>query len=238
MARQTALKNHRDGATTRQQDQSIAPSEYQEKLDLGLPTFQLHAADVRYWSDFNRVFYHPRSIVQLNEYELNSQLMPFENWSAGDELFQTLDKEFDLIDRDVRPFVEECDQMQGLQLMTGTDDAWGGFAAKYLDNLRDEYGKTCIWVWGIEDGTRTVRACWTPSISRPANADASSTNNCNGRAIRRDLSELLKRKHQLISDWRRRRPSFLNMSILRGRAIGSEALSSARLWNQARYPRA
>lgn len=83
--------------------------------------------------------------------------MPFENWQAGEELFQTLDKEFDLLDRDVRSFAEECDQMQGFQLFAGVDDAWGGFASKYLDNLRDEYGKTSIWVWGLEDSSRVVR---------------------------------------------------------------------------------
>lgn len=146
-----------DGSTLTQQQQPIEPSPYQTLLDQGLPTHQLHDHDVKYWSDYNRVFYHPRSAVQLNEYELNSQLMPFENWSAGEELFRDLDKEFDLLDRDVRPFAEECDQMQGLQLLTGSDDAWGGFAARYLDNLRDEYGKTSIWVWGSENTTRLSR---------------------------------------------------------------------------------
>ncbi|KIX05678.1 uncharacterized protein Z518_03650 [Rhinocladiella mackenziei CBS 650.93] len=146
-----------DGTTTTQQERVIEPSEYQRNLDLGLPTAQLQASDVRYWSDFNRVFYHPRSIIQLNEYELNSQLMPFENWYAGEDLFQILDQQFDLLDRDIRPFVEECDQMQGFQFFSGTDDAWGSFAAKYLENMRDEYGKTSIWVWGIEDCSTVVR---------------------------------------------------------------------------------
>lgn len=85
--------------------------------------------------------------------------MPFENWSTGEELFQNLDRELDLMDRDIRPFVEECDQMQGFQMFTGIDDAWGGFAAKYLDDLRDEYGKTSIWIWGSEDESRVVRVC-------------------------------------------------------------------------------
>ena len=161
---QTLLIAGRDGTTTRQVQQSIEPSDYQKSLDLGLSTRQLHAADIRYWSDFNRIFYHPRSVVQLNEYELNSQLMPFENWSAGEDLFQSLDKEFDLLDRDIRPFAEECDQMQGFQLFAGTDDAWGGFASRYLDNLKDEYGKTSIWVWGLEDGSTVTRVRCFPSL--------------------------------------------------------------------------
>ncbi|KIW54097.1 protein DML1, variant [Exophiala xenobiotica] len=146
-----------DGTTATHREEAIQPSDYQRRLDMGLPTSQLRDSDVRYWSDFNRVYYNPKSIVQLQEYELNSQIMPFENWEAGEDLFQSLDKEFDLLDRDIRPFVEECDQMQGFQVLTGADDAWGGFAAKYLDTLRDEYGKTSMWVWGIEDCTRVVR---------------------------------------------------------------------------------
>jgi hypothetical protein len=94
--------------------------------------------------------------VQLNEYELNSTLMPFEKWPAGEDLFDSLDKEHDLLDRDLRPFVEEADHMQGIQLMTSLDDAWGGFAAKYMDRLRDEYGKTTIWVWGLEDSMKST----------------------------------------------------------------------------------
>jgi len=82
--------------------------------------------------------------------------MPFENWSAGEELFNSLDKEHDLLDRDLRPFAEEADQMQGIQMMAGVDDAWGGFAARYMDRLRDEYGKTTVWVWGLEDRITTV----------------------------------------------------------------------------------
>ncbi|KAK4935736.1 mtDNA inheritance, partitioning of the mitochondrial organelle [Elasticomyces elasticus] len=146
-----------DGTLARQHETPIAPTDYQRKLELGLPTSQLHDSDVRFWSDFNRVFYHPKSIVQLNEYELNSQLMPFNDWSAGEELFQNLDREFDVLDRDIRTFAEECDHMQGFQLFSGVDDAWGGFVAKYLDNLRDEFGKTSIWVWGLEDCTTVVR---------------------------------------------------------------------------------
>ncbi|KAI1772442.1 tubulin nucleotide-binding domain-like protein [Hypoxylon cercidicola] len=134
--------------------QPIGTSAYQESLDTGQAPPELTTSSVRYWSDFNRVFFHPRSIVQLSEYELNSTVMPFEKWHMGEELFASLDKEHDLLDRDLRPFVEEADQMQGLQVMTGIDDAWGGFAAKYMERLRDEYGKTPVWVFGVQEPVR------------------------------------------------------------------------------------
>ena len=144
----------RDGQEVLQKQNPIPQSDYQRSLDQGTSAPLLTTETVRYWSDYNRVFYHPRSIVQLNDYEINSQIMPFEDWNIGEELFNELDKEHDLLDRDVRPFVEECDQLRALQMFTGVDDAWGGFGARYIDRLRDEYGKKSIWVWALEDGAR------------------------------------------------------------------------------------
>lgn len=140
-----------------QKQSSIEQNEYQKSLDEGLPPPALSAETVRYWSDFNRVFYSPKSIVQLNDFELNSQLMPFERWDVGEELFGNLDREHDLLDRDLRPFAEECDQLQALQIIATVDDAWGGFAARYMDKIRDEFGKTSVWVWALEDGKRGQR---------------------------------------------------------------------------------
>ena len=77
--------------------------------------------------------------------------MPFEKWENGEELFVSMDIDNDLLDRDVRVWAEECDQMQGMQVFTGGDDAWGGFASRYVEKLRDEYGKIPIWTWGIEE---------------------------------------------------------------------------------------
>lgn len=152
-----------------QQQDRIPQSDYHKSLDQGLPAPQLTSETVRYWSDFSRVFYHPRSIIQLNDYELNSRTMPFEDWTVGEELFTDLDKEHDLLDRDLRPFAEECDQIRALQLFTGSDDAWGGFASKYVDRLRDEFGKKSIWVWAIEDGTKAQRV---------SDLQTGPTNNC------------------------------------------------------------
>lgn len=143
-----------------QRQTAIEPSAYQQSLEKGHAPQQLTSESVRYWSDFNRVYFHPKSIVQLDDYELGSTLMPFEKWSVGEELFGTLDKEHDVLDRDLRPFAEEADQLQGIQLIASLDDAWGGFAARYMDRLRDEYGKTTIWVWGLEDNFKN-----TPRVS-------------------------------------------------------------------------
>lgn len=79
----------------------------------------------------------------------------------------------DLLDRDVRVWAEECDQMQGFQIFTGGDDAWGGFASKYVECLRDEYGKIPIWTWGVEEqkgkGQREKQLLRTVNAARTIN---------------------------------------------------------------------
>lgn len=83
--------------------------------------------------------------------------MPFEDWAVGEDLFNTIDREHDLLDRDFRAFAEECDQLKGIQIFTGADDAWAGFAARYIDRLRDEFGKKNIWTWALDSGGKADR---------------------------------------------------------------------------------
>ncbi|PWW79845.1 tubulin nucleotide-binding domain-like protein [Tuber magnatum] len=146
-----------DKGMTIQREPLVEPIEYQRALDTGLPPARLEPESVRYWSDFNKIFYHPRSSIQLNQYDLNSEIMPFESFGLGRDLFNQLDKEHDLLDRDFRLFAEECDQMQGVQILTSAEDAWGGFAAEYVAALRDEYSKTGIMTWGLQDFGRVTR---------------------------------------------------------------------------------
>ncbi|RPB06132.1 tubulin nucleotide-binding domain-like protein [Choiromyces venosus 120613-1] len=146
-----------DREMTIQREPLVEPIEYQRNLDAGLPPVRLEPTSVRYWSDFNRVFYHPRSSIQLNEYDLNSKIMPFESFGLGRDLFNQLNREHDLLDRDFRLFAEECDQMQGVQIFTSAEDAWGGFAAEYVAALRDEYSKIGIMTWGLQDFEKVTR---------------------------------------------------------------------------------
>lgn len=160
------------GRTVVQRETPILPSAYTQSLDTGLPpTEPLTPATVRYWSDYSRVYYHPRSLIEVgDEPEVSApQGAPAANgtsgdssanaatakpreytWGDGETLFTELDREHDLLDRDMRPFVEEADHMQGFQVMASVDDSWGGFAARYLERMRDEYGKVDIWLWALQ----------------------------------------------------------------------------------------
>lgn len=130
-----------------------------------MPPAPLTTASVRYWSDFSRVYYHPRSAVQIGEFELESGLQPFESYGLGRELFRNLNREHDLLDRDFRLFAEECDCLQGIQLLTSSDNGWAGFAGEYVAELRDEYGKAGICTWALERTDRVVRVSFPLSLS-------------------------------------------------------------------------
>ncbi|KAI4254702.1 MAG: hypothetical protein LQ352_002938 [Teloschistes flavicans] len=169
------LENLWDGSAVKQKDKPIPQSEHQKALDGGLDQpSRLSTQSVRYWSDYTRVFYHPRSIVHINDYELGSTIMPFEKWASGEELFGKLDKDRDLLDRDIRPWAEECDQLQGVQIFASDDDAWGGFSSSYVESLRDEYGKTSLWFWGLQEdvsqGQRAKRILRTVNTAQSLQA--------------------------------------------------------------------
>ncbi|KAK6353137.1 mtDNA inheritance, partitioning of the mitochondrial organelle [Orbilia brochopaga] len=136
---------------------TVEKNQYQHSLEEGTEPGRPTDDTVRYWSDFNRLYYHPRSSVQFNEYEHANILTPFDSFELGSELFESSDKEEDILDRQFRPFAEECDLMQGLQVLTTIDDGWAGFATRYLSNLRDEYPKCTIWTWALERSAKTTR---------------------------------------------------------------------------------
>jgi len=123
---------------------------------------KLSSSKVRYWSDFSRVFFHPRSLVQLSELQLSPEKASFDDWHQGMELFKAIDGEEDFLDNHVRPFIEECDLMQGFQMFASIDDGWGGFGNSFLERVKDEYAKSCVWSWAPQStpkpGLSRVRA--------------------------------------------------------------------------------
>ncbi|KKA30352.1 hypothetical protein TD95_001040 [Thielaviopsis punctulata] len=130
----------------------IAPSAFQAALDAGRPPLRPSATDVRFWSDTARVYLHPRSLVALDNIELaapkDAAAVGPAPWARGTQLFHTLDAAHDLLDRDLRPLAEEADCLQAVQVVAALDDVWAPFAAAYVERLRDDFGKTCVLVWG------------------------------------------------------------------------------------------
>jgi hypothetical protein len=113
--------------------------------------------DVRYWSDFRRVEFHPRSSLPVDSPQ------GLADWRSGEDWWKAAE---DVADGAFRWFAEECDQMQGVVVYAGVENAWGGFAAECVERLRDELGTLPVWVWAV-GGSAPV--CWTLFMKFPFN---------------------------------------------------------------------
>ncbi|KAI0830163.1 tubulin nucleotide-binding domain-like protein [Trametes gibbosa] len=138
----------------------IPKSVYQTRLDEGrleededeIPGAQ-DISDVRFWSDYSRVYYHPRSAQKLPdppEWERTDG-----EWTASREAFDKHEQDNELMENDVRFFMEECDAPQGVQLLTDCG-SFGGFTDAFLIALRDEYSKLPSLAFPMLSGASNV----------------------------------------------------------------------------------
>lgn len=149
----------------------LSPSAYQAALSAGRTLPTLTTSSVRYWSDYSHTFYHPKSLIPIipqdNLRQTTSSHPPITGFTSGVNLFEQLTSESDgqdLFERDLRPFLEDCDALQAIQIYTSsvTEGVWGGFTAQYVEKIRDEVGKLGIWVWGVDGPARSqayTRVC-------------------------------------------------------------------------------
>ena len=144
------------------------PSPYAHSLLNGANVVLPTPSTTRYFADFATTYFHPRSLLSIappsdninpanvlrgltGEAGVSSSQSPqFTSFQAGADLFAARNAEIDILDEDVRPWIEECDNLQAIEVFASSDDSWSGFASRYIEQLRDELGKTCIWIWGTD----------------------------------------------------------------------------------------
>ncbi|KAJ3806431.1 Misato segment II tubulin-like domain-containing protein [Lentinula aff. lateritia] len=122
---------------------------------------------IRYWSDFNRVFYIPRTIQMLPDVPDWQQSEG--DWALGQESFQRYNEETELMESSVRLFIEECNSFQGLQLMNDTS-TFGSFSSSFLMAFNDEFSTApCLSFPLMGDAVpRNVNAVLTRKIVNDA----------------------------------------------------------------------
>lgn len=147
-------------------DRSVSKSQYQHELDrmeaekdpnINLDVLQSLDATVNNWSDYNRIYYHPKSINPIVTHQMDNEITPFDNYTIGRQAYEENEKEMDIFEGNFRFFVEECDNLQGFQALTDVDDAFGGFTEGLLNNIRDEFQKTPIMTYGLSDSHAQYR---------------------------------------------------------------------------------
>ncbi|CAG8461115.1 2776_t:CDS:10, partial [Ambispora gerdemannii] len=139
-----------------EEETSTLPSEQQEAPP---PIEEINynlEESVKMWSDFNRVYYHPKTLNQINQYQFDDEFMPFDVFSYGQECFVQHEKEESTFDENFRFFAEECDIIQGFQIFTDILDGFGGFSCNFLEQLRQEYPKHAVLTYGITNSQKLV----------------------------------------------------------------------------------
>ncbi|CAI5691296.1 unnamed protein product [Oreochromis niloticus] len=102
---------------------------------------------VKVWSDFLRIHLHPRTISVIHQYNHDGEAHRLEAFGQGESLLQGSVLE-ELEDR-LHFFVEECDYLQGFQVLCDLADGFAGLGSKVTELLHDSYGGRGILTWGM-----------------------------------------------------------------------------------------
>ncbi|XP_046277981.1 protein misato homolog 1 isoform X7 [Marmota monax] len=109
-------------------------------------------SSVRVWSDFLRVHLHPRSICMIQKYNHDGETGRLEAFGQGESVLKEPRYLEELEDR-LHFYVEECDYLQGFQILCDLHDGFSGVGAKAAELLQDEYSGRGIITWGLIPGS-------------------------------------------------------------------------------------
>lgn len=139
----------------------IEKSAYQEAIDKGIQPPALNKDNTKYWSDYARMIYAPNSLNSLNDWYHDTENpnrpdykklgeRSFENYFIGYEEFKDLYSQ-DFFDNNLHKTLEECDSLQGFNIITDIDNAWGGFTSALLNELKDDLPKNTYFTWAFHE---------------------------------------------------------------------------------------
>lgn len=133
-------------------DSSNSINEFQEDLkkienngggDLDHKQYNLEES-VQYWTDFMRTRYHPKSFNLIQEYQHGNVTQPFDCYLQGGEVWKSEAMREEFTDN-IRSYVEECDCLQGFQILSDATDGFAGLCSSALQYIKDEYpSKACL----------------------------------------------------------------------------------------------
>lgn len=134
---------------------------FQTKLDAGVDDAEtLKESQPRFWTDYNKLLYRPLALVLLLDWNSGSPYgtnrnfsrLKFDTFSVGWEEYSKYQETS--ID-EFRRYLEEVDNLQGINLFSDYNSGWGGFTSHLLLDLKDEFfnnganSKHNIWVYGL-----------------------------------------------------------------------------------------
>lgn len=166
------------GRTEALERQRIPKSSYQKALDNGGNVPQLDTASTRYWTDYSRVLYEPNTYNELTNWEVDPVRYPrgrlslgqereFVDYGVGVEEWKKNYIGVDFLEDKYRVSLEACDALNGVNIVSDIDSAWGGFTGEMIHDIRDDYNpKSSIFTWGIFNGKRLDKLSNKEILSR------------------------------------------------------------------------
>ncbi|PIK49991.1 hypothetical protein BSL78_13143 [Apostichopus japonicus] len=112
---------------------------------------------VSVWSDFLYGHLHPKSLNIVREFAHQSDTEMFELFPQGKDLFKKRTVSEELEDK-LHFFAEECDHLQGFQVLTNFDDGFSGMSSGLVELLDDEYHGKGILTWGVIPAVPSVKS--------------------------------------------------------------------------------
>ncbi|XP_066587453.1 protein misato [Prorops nasuta] len=128
-------------------ESAIAKPKFIEDLDRPSKDLEEHFYDlensIKTWADYLIPRYHPRTLSFIKKYKHECSEQPFDVFTYGRALWNEPQFADDFSDK-IRKYVEECDFLQGFQILLDSTDAFGGLGSSCIQHLHDEYGKSII----------------------------------------------------------------------------------------------
>ncbi|KAL2080704.1 hypothetical protein ACEWY4_024497 [Coilia grayii] len=109
-------------------------------------TYSLEGS-VKVWSDFLRLHLHPRTISVIHQYNHDGESGRLETFGQGEGLCKG--PLLDELEDKLHFFTEECDYLQGFQVLCDVSDGFSGLGTKVTELLQDSYGGRGILTWGL-----------------------------------------------------------------------------------------
>ncbi|GAB1607555.1 protein misato homolog 1-like [Argonauta hians] len=100
------------------------------------------------WSDFLSIHLHPKSVNIFNDFTHKSEDQPFDVYGCGYETMSSSDTWAEMEDR-LHYFSEECDMLQGYQILVDAHNAFTGVAKSVLEYLNDEFSSKSLFTFGL-----------------------------------------------------------------------------------------
>ncbi|WFD33394.1 mtDNA inheritance, partitioning of the mitochondrial organelle [Malassezia cuniculi] len=114
-------------------------------------TAHRHGRAIEYWSDYSRVFFHPRSLVHVASPSLSgttfmqpmgSDVLQFSSYEQGHQVAVCMEHDQSVMDDNLRWLAEDSDLLQGFHIATSSFDGFSGYSNWYLSELAEEFPKT------------------------------------------------------------------------------------------------